>query len=122
MTGRYSRQKGKRGERLCRDELAQQLGVPCRRGVQFQGGPNSPDVVMLVDTILHIEAKAVERLNVHAAMQQAIADAGDKLPVVWHKRSREDSLVTFRTKDLAAICAEAVRLMNLLQKPSEVGE
>ena len=41
-----SREKGKRGER----ELAAKLrehGYDCRRGVQYQGGPDSPDVIGL---------------------------------------------------------------------------
>ena len=115
--GRFSRQKGKRGERLCRDEITEQLGVPCRRGVQFAGGAGSPDVVILVTTTLHFEAKAVERLNLHAAMAQSVEDAGEnKLPLVWHKRSREDSLLTMRMKDFASIAAEAVRLIAMTPK------
>lgn len=118
--GRYSRQKGKRGERLCRDEIKEQLGVPCRRGVQFAGGAGSPDVVLLVETVLHFEAKAVERLNLHAAMAQSIADAGEgRLPLVWHKRSREDSLLTMRMKDLAAVVAECCRLIDLAPRDSD---
>jgi hypothetical protein len=118
--GRYSRQKGKRGERLCRDEITEQLGVPCRRGVQFAGGAGSPDVVIQVTTSLHFEAKAVERLNLHAAMAQSIADAGEtKLPLVWHKRSREDSLLTMRMKDFAAICREAMRLIEIAPPAKE---
>lgn len=118
--GRYSRQKGKRGERLCRDEITEQLGIPCRRGVQFAGGAGSPDVVLLVETILHFEAKAVEKLNIYSAMAQSIEDAGEgRLPLVWHKRSREDSLVTLRMKDLAAVVAECSRLIELSPKENE---
>jgi hypothetical protein len=47
--GRMSRQKGKRGEREAAAELGQLLGVDARRGVQYQGGPESPDVVLDAD-------------------------------------------------------------------------
>jgi Holliday junction resolvase len=39
-----SREKGKRGERQWRDELRAQ-GFAARRGQQFSGSPDSPDVV-----------------------------------------------------------------------------
>jgi hypothetical protein len=47
----------------------------------------------------HFEVKAVERLNVNEAMAQAVDDAGQKMPVVAHKRSRGDWLVTMRASD-----------------------
>lgn len=39
-----SRQKGKRGERLWRDQLREQ-GFTARRGQQYAGGIESPDVI-----------------------------------------------------------------------------
>ena len=87
-----SRQKGARYER----ELAKHFrgeGYDSRRGVQYKGGPDSPDVVGLPG--IHIEAKHVERLNLYDAMAQSIRDASpDELPVVIHRRNREESLVT----------------------------
>jgi len=35
---------------------------------------------------MHIECKAVERLNLQDAMDQARRDAGDKVPAVIHKK------------------------------------
>ena len=112
--GRFSRQKGKRGERLCARELSEQLQVPIRRGIQFAGGTDSPDCLIEVPTTLHIEAKLVEKLNIYLAMAQAVGDAStDKIPLVWQKRSRESSLITIRTEDLAAFVLEAARLIAL---------
>ena len=112
--GRFSRQKGKRGERLCAKELSEQLGVPVRRGIQFAGGTDSPDCLIEVPTSLHIEAKLVEKLNIYSAMAQAVDDASEKkIPLVWQKRSREASLVTVRTQDLAEFVKEAARLIQL---------
>ena len=98
--GRMSRQKGKRGERECAAELAAILGVDARRGVQYQGGPDSPDVV-LEGVPIHVEAKRTERLALWSAIEQANADApAGKVPIVWHKANRKPSVVIVETDRL----------------------
>jgi Holliday junction resolvase len=92
-----SRAKGARGER----ELAAFLrkhGHEARRGQQFSGSPDSPDVVHSIPGI-HIECKRVEKLNIHTAMKQASEDCGDDVPVVCHKRNRGEWLITMRLED-----------------------
>jgi len=91
-------QKGKRGERAWRDELLAH-GYQARRGQQFSGSSDSPDVLCPDLPGFHFEVKVVERLNVQEAMAQAVEDAGAKLPVVAHKRNRGDWLVTMRASD-----------------------
>lgn len=81
-----SRQKGKRIEREAAQAIGATFNVAMRRGVQFAGGPDSPDVVGLPG--VHFEVKGVERLNIWAAMEQAIRDAGNQIPVVACKRNR----------------------------------
>lgn len=88
-----SREKGKRGERLWRDELRAQ-GYAARRGQQFSGSPNSPDVICDALPGIHFEVKCVERLNIEDAMDQARRDAGVKAPVVAHKRNFRPWLIT----------------------------
>ena len=88
-----SREKGKRGERQWRDELRAN-GYMARRGQQFSGSPDSPDVVCDELSWLHFEVKAVEHLNIEDAMDQARRDAGSKTPVVAHRRSFREWLVT----------------------------
>jgi hypothetical protein len=88
-----SREKGKRGERQWRDELRAQ-GYAARRGQQFSGSPESPDVVCDSLPWIHFEVKAVERLNIEDAMEQARRDARQKVPVVAHRRSFRPWLVT----------------------------
>ena len=93
-----SKQKGGRGERefaaLCREHGYDNV----QRGQQFQGGVDSPDVKGLPG--VHIEVKRVERLNIHEAMAQSIRDAGGKaLPIVAHRRNRDDWLVTMKAVD-----------------------
>ena len=69
-----SREKGKRGERQWRDELRAQ-GYAARRGQQFSGSPDSPDVVCDDLPWAHFEVKLVERLDLDGAMEQARRDA-----------------------------------------------
>jgi Holliday junction resolvase len=92
-------QKGKRGERLWRDELIAH-GYTARRGQQFSGSPDSPDVICNALSHLHFEVKTVEKLNVPKAFEQATRDAGTtKTPVLVHKRSRGPWLVTVWSHD-----------------------
>lgn len=88
-----SRQKGKRVEREAAAALSEVLGVPCRRGVQYQGGPGSPDVIGWAG--VHVEVKGVERLNVYEAMAQSVRESGHgEVPIVLHKRNRSAWMVT----------------------------
>ena len=92
-----SKQKGKRGEL----ELAHYLtdhGIKAKRGVQYQGSQDSPDVVTDMKDI-HIECKRNEKLNIYKAIKQAIHDAGNKIPCVMHRRNKEEWLVTMRLDD-----------------------
>ena len=87
-----SRSKGKRAE-LEVAGILKEYGYDARRGVQYSGGPNSPDVVGLPN--VHIEVKHVEKLNIHEAMDQARRDSGDdEMPCVFHRKNRTDWLVT----------------------------
>ena len=92
-----SREKGKRGERQWRDELRAQ-GFAARRGQQFAGSPDSPDVVCEALAYLHFEVKAVERLNIEDAMEQSRRDAGQKVAVVAHRRNFRRWLVTMEAE------------------------
>jgi len=104
-----SRQKGARGEREAAKALRETFGCEARRGCQFSGGEDSPDVATSLGGI-HIEVKRVERLNIHEAMAQSVRDSGDKVACVMHRRDRTEWLLTVRLSDakrLAARLAEA---------------
>lgn len=99
-----SREKGKRGERAWRDELRAN-GYAARRGQQFCGSPESPDVVCEALDWAHFEVKFVERLNIEEAMEQARRDAQKsgnresenretKVPIVVHRRRFRPGLLT----------------------------
>lgn len=101
-----SRDKGKRGEL----ELARVLrgyGYDARRGQQYSGLIGDPDVLGLPG--VHIECKRVERLNLTDAMIQAKRDARDgEIPAVFHRRNREEWLVTMRLDDWVQMYREAM--------------
>ena len=83
--GKTSRDKGKRGERELAGKLRQH-GFDTRRGVQYHGGPDSPDVIGLEG--IHIEVKRTERLSLYDALSQSKADAAPgEMPVVMHRRN-----------------------------------
>ena len=88
-----SRAKGARGERQWRDELRGN-GYAARRGQQFCGSPDSPDVICDSLPWIHFEVKAVERLNIEDAMDQARRDSAGKVPIVAHRRNFRPWLVT----------------------------
>jgi hypothetical protein len=88
-----SRAKGARGERLWRDEL-REAGFTARRGQQFAGGTDSPDVICEELKNLHMEVKCVQSLNLDKACEQAERDAGLKAWIVAHKKDRKHWKVT----------------------------
>jgi Holliday junction resolvase len=91
-------QKGKRAERLFSAAL-RLLGFTARRGQQFSGSPDSPDVVTNIDGI-HFEVKHVEALNIWGALAQAEKDAGTAIPVVAFKRNRTPWYLALPLEDL----------------------
>lgn len=97
--GMKSRRKGKTGEREAAREFSRVLGVQARRGQQYAGGEDSPDVVTDCEE-LHVEVKRTESLRLYQALEQAINDAGDKLPIVLHRSNRKPWVAILRLEDL----------------------
>src|SRR5258708_6511294 len=106
--------RGERGERGWRGELIPH-GYSARRGQRFSRTRDSPDVVCDELPGFHFEVKTVERLNIHAAIAQAVEDAGGKTPVVAHERNRGNWLVTMRADDW-------LKLLAKLQQEHAAGE
>ena len=97
-----SRQKGARFERTIAHMLREH-GFEAERGVQHQGGKDSPDVKCnLLNT--HIEAKNVEALNIWNALAQSERDAGEsEMPIVIFKRNRSKVYVAMGFEDYIAL-------------------
>lgn len=82
-----SRSKGKRGE-LEVSKILTEAGFPARRGQQFQGTPDSPDIICPSLRDYHFEVKRTEAGNPYKWMSQALKDASkDQTPVIVHKRN-----------------------------------
>ena len=106
-----AKRKGSGGERELA-EILRRSGIRAYRNDQiYRSGHNNPDVMAEVNNIpLHIEVKRVEKLNVSEAVNQAVRDAAKgALPVVAHRRNREQWLIT-------------MPLLNVLEVIKEMGE
>lgn len=99
--GRYSKEKGKRGEREIVKLLKENGFGGARRTAQYCGSSGDANDVVGIDGF-GIEVKYVERLNIWQAMAQAERDCeahylkkGEEIrPVVLHRISRHDWLAT----------------------------
>lgn len=114
-----SRAKGARGERLAAAAWAEALGLPpdsCRRGQQFAGGTDSPDVVQPIANI-HLEVKNTERGNPYLWVEQAARDGKPKVPVVLHKRNGKEWLAIVRLSDVGRFAAEVRSAVSDLGQP-----
>lgn len=94
-----SRQKGKRGELEFRDVLRAE-GFDARRGQQFSGGTDSPDVVCPDLDWVHFEVKRTEALNLYDAVDQAKRDCGRRVPIVVHRRSNHQWVAIIPIEEL----------------------
>ncbi|MBR4406032.1 MAG: hypothetical protein IKT30_06630 [Bacteroidaceae bacterium] len=96
VSGRSSQRKGANGERELANKL-KEYGFDVRRGQVFN---HESDMVGLKG--IHPEVKRVEKLNVNAAMKQAVTESQirqDGIPTLFHRRNREEWLVTMRFDD-----------------------
>jgi len=102
---RMSRNKGKVGER----EVAALLrahGFDGARGVQYQGGRDSADVVGLPG--FHIEVKRAETFSPYKALEQAVADSGGAAtPVVFHRSNARQWIAVMDAGEFLKLVARA---------------
>jgi hypothetical protein len=80
------------------------MGGTARRGQQFSGSPDSPDVVTSISGI-HLEVKRTERGNPYGWIDQAVRDAGEQCPVVLHRRNKREWLLIVRLDDAPRMLA-----------------
>lgn len=110
-------EKGKRFERTLAKKF-RAYGYECRRGQQYCGSNGDADVVGA--PYIHIEAKAVERMQLYDWMDQAKRDAiagnDGRLPAVFHKKNNADILVTMTFDDWMQIYREYEASMTLKTK------
>ena len=123
-----SKKKGARGERDCSQFLREHGFDSARRGVQYSGGPESPDVVGVPG--VHIEVKFTEALRLYDALDQSKRDAGKyEIPVVFQderlstvsaeKMLIEGNVRREKRKQLIDAVAATIILQNYLDKPKK---
>lgn len=118
-TGKYSRDKGVRGERLLVHFL-QSLGLNVKRGMVWL---NQSDLIGLDG--IHIECKMNESLNVRKALDQAIEESQkrkDGLPVVFWKKSRKGWITIMRTSDWVTLYKLARRNNDTMRENPQIHE
>lgn len=111
-----SRDKGARGEREFAEAIREVLGISARRGRQYNG-LEGEDVVHELDSEIHFEVKRTEKLRLYEGMGQAVADAGDRLPLLCHRRNRETWWISLRLEDLPRL-AELIASLSGPSHPS----
>jgi Holliday junction resolvase len=100
-----SRAKGKRGELAFASFLREHGFADARRGRQFHGGQDSPDVVGVRG--IHFEVKCVQAGNPYSWLAQACAESGLSVPVVAHKRNGKEWIAVLRADDLLTLIKRA---------------
>jgi hypothetical protein len=93
-----SRAKGASGERQAAKAWSETFNVSARRGCQFSGGPESPDIVTDHKEI-HVEVKRTEKGNPYNWIAQGVVDARGKIPCVLHRRNNEEWILILRLED-----------------------
>lgn len=99
--GRASRDKGKRFERDIAN-FFKTYGITAKRTAQYCGKTGQAGDVEGVPGV-HIECKAVEKLNLESAYAQSVRDAEaagkGEYPIVIHKKARKQPMITMALED-----------------------
>ena len=106
--GLKSKTKGKVGEREVA-ELLREFGFAARRGQQFAGGGDSPDVVSDMEGF-HIEVKRTgKQTDIFAALEQAKRDRkpGEDA-LVFHRKDNKDWIVAMDAKEFLRLVVKYV--------------
>ena len=115
-----SRNKGKIGE-LDLAKLLRDHGFKSRRGQQYCGTSGEADVTGIPG--IHIECKRVEKLNLEAAMEQAVRDArSSERPAVFHRKNRKPWLTTMLSEDFIAIYKDHLAYIDLVADEQDIKE
>jgi len=114
-----SKRKGKSGELQVAHALTN-AGFPARRGQQVKGTEDSPDVECETLSDFHIEVKYTERFNLYAALNQAIGDAPNKIPLVIHRKVRHPWVVVLPLCDFLNLIT-CKKMEDSSQNPGDSG-
>jgi len=99
-----SREKGKRGELEFAHFLTDN-GYPARRGQQFKGTDDSPDVICEELGDMNIEVKRREKFSIndiYAAMVKASEQDPDRMPMVAYRSNGQPWMICMSGEDFLA--------------------
>jgi Holliday junction resolvase len=100
-----SRQKGKRGEREVVD-LLKRYGFDARRGQQFKGTSDSPDVIHNM-TGFFIEVKHRQALNLYDTIEKADGEKPEgETSLIFHRKNQKRWLVTMDAEEFMSLMRE----------------
>ena len=113
MGGKFSRDKGSRGERQTANELQEGCPLTITRGVgQTQDGSDTADVEGV--ECIHFEVKSQKRGNPRAALKQADeAAAPGRIPVAVIRDTRKRAFVSMYWDDFLDLWREYWEIKNL---------
>lgn len=94
-----SKQKGARIERAFAKYLRDVWKYTARRGQQYSGGTDSPDIIVDEIDDLHFEVKGTKKFEPYKNFVQAKKDACGKVPIVIHKHNRGEWMVFMKAHD-----------------------
>lgn len=102
-----SNAKGKVGEREVA-ALLREHGFEARRGQQFAGGGDSPDVVHSMAGF-HVEVKRTENFMLYPALAQATKDKKeDEDALILHRRNNKPWVVVMLAEDFLRIARQYI--------------
>lgn len=102
--GAMQRRKGAAGEREAAAELRAVFPQLIAERSARNGVDQAEDICHSL-TGVHIEVKRCETLSLYAAMEQAQAACGGKVPVIMHRRNRKEWLAVVPFKMLPVLAA-----------------
>jgi uncharacterized protein YlbG (UPF0298 family) len=108
--GKMSRNKGKRGEREAAKILGKMLNLDVSRGVQYQGGDDSPDVTGLQEIGLHPEIKRDET-TISQRLQRELDKHG---AVVGFYKDREFVILPIKRTDVTLSELPSIKVTKTL--------
>lgn len=101
-----SKRKGNIGEREAASFLREHGFSAARRGCQFRGSPDSPDVTGVPGW--HLEIKRTERFKLRDAVAQASGDSGGKLWCILHRWNNGKWLAVLPAEDWLDLVRETL--------------
>ena len=117
-----SPEKGKRVEREVA-KLCRSLGFRgSRRGRQYAGHPESPDIFLCEG--VHVEVKGTQRFNYLPVMEKLDKECGNgDIPLILHKYNRQIVRAIFNWQDVWDLynALDAVKIFNRMDAANENG-